>query len=358
MIIPTIMCGGAGTRLWPASRDSRPKHLLPLFDGMSTFQMTVLRFHGHEGFGRPVIITSADSRFQIAEQLAAVGAEADIILEPSRQDSAAAVATGAVHLAGRGAGDVCLILAADHKVDDPAAFRDACRAAAAGTEKGLIMTLGITPTGPATGYGYINPGAAVADKCFRVVQFREKPDAATASAYIRQGYLWNSGNFMFRPDVMTAAFASHAPAILAAVTDAYGKAARDADFIRLDREAFATAPKISVDFAIMEKTDAAGVTPCDAGWSDIGTWDALWEVSAKDSAGNAAIGDVVLHDAANSLISADGILVAAVGIRDLVIVAGRDAVMVAPMDRVGEVKALVEALKKAGRTEATQHPKT
>jgi mannose-1-phosphate guanylyltransferase / mannose-6-phosphate isomerase len=187
MIIPTIMCGGAGTRLWPASRDSMPKHLLPLFDGLSTFQMTVLRFHGHAGFGRPVVITSADSRFQIAEQLAAIGAEADIILEPSRQDSAAAVATGAVHLAARAPGDLCLVLAADHKVNDPSAFRAACLTAADGASQGLIMTLGVTPTEPATGYGYISPGAEVAKNCFRVVSFREKPDGPTAVAYIRDG---------------------------------------------------------------------------------------------------------------------------------------------------------------------------
>jgi mannose-1-phosphate guanylyltransferase / mannose-6-phosphate isomerase len=355
MIIPTIMCGGAGTRLWPASRDSRPKHVLPLFDGLSTFQTTVLRFKDHDGFGKPVIVTAADARFLIAEQLAAIGAEADIILEPSRQDSAAAVAVGLSHVAQRAAGGLCLVLAADHKVNDPAAFRDACRAAAKGAEAGLIMTLGVTPGFPSTGYGYIDPGEAVADKCFRIKMFREKPDVDTAKAYIVAGYLWNSGNFLFRPDVMAKEFRAFAPAILDAAENAYRKASRDADFIRLDAAAFAAAPKNSVDFAIMEKTAIAGVSPCDAGWSDIGTWDALWEASDKDAAGNAATGDTVLLDAANNLVSGDGILVTAVGVSDLVIVAGPDAVMVAPMSRAGEVKALVEALKKAGRREATQH---
>jgi mannose-1-phosphate guanylyltransferase / mannose-6-phosphate isomerase len=355
MIIPTIMCGGAGTRLWPASRDSMPKHLLPLFDGMSTFQMTVLRFKDQPGFGRPVVITAADSRFLIGTQLEAVGAEADIVLEPSRQDSAAAVAVGALHLAQRSPGDICLMLAADHKVDDEAAFRSACAAAAAAAERGLIMTLGITPTGPATGYGYINPGEAVADRCRRVAAFREKPDAATAQDYISKGYLWNSGNFLFRPDVMIAAYKTHAPAILAAAEAAYAKAERDKDFIRLDAASFAMAPKNSVDFAIMEKTDAAGVTPCDAGWSDIGTWDALWDASERNSDGNAVSGDVTLHDTSNSLVKGDGILVTAVGVTDLVIVANRDAVMVAPKSRSGEVKKVVEALKAGGRSEATDH---
>jgi mannose-1-phosphate guanylyltransferase / mannose-6-phosphate isomerase len=355
MIIPTIMCGGAGTRLWPASRDSMPKHLLPLFEGLSTFQMTVLRFKDHPGFGKPVVITAADSRFLIGAQLEAIGATADMILEPSRQDSAAAVAVSALHLAKRSPDDVCLMLAADHKVNDEAAFRAACVAAAAAAERGLIMTLGITPTGPATGYGYINPGERVADNCFRVIEFREKPDEATARNYIAKGYLWNSGNFLFRPDAMIAAFKAYAPAILAAAETAYDKAERDRDFIRLDAASFALTPKTSVDFAIMEKTDSAGVTPCDAGWSDIGTWDALWDASERDDDGNAASGDVVLHDASNSLVRGDGILVTAVGVSDLVIVANRDAVMVAPKSRSADVKKVVEALKAAGRSEATDH---
>jgi mannose-1-phosphate guanylyltransferase / mannose-6-phosphate isomerase len=355
MIIPTIMCGGAGTRLWPSSRDSMPKHLLPLFDGLSTFQSTVLRFLDQEGFGRPVIITSADSRFLIGSQLEAIGAEADIILEPSRQDSAAAVATGAVHLQSRAPGDICLMLASDHRVTDPAAFRASCRTAATEAAHGLIMTLGITPTGPATSYGYIHPGDAVSENCFRVREFREKPDAAKAAAFIASGYLWNSGNFLFRPDVMISQFRNFAPAVLAAAEGAYAGAERDKDFIRLDADIFKTSPKISVDFAIMEKTDVAGVTPCDAGWSDIGTWDALWEVSGHDGDGNAVSGDAVVHDARNSLIRADGILVTAVGVEDMVIVASRDAVLVAPRARAPEVKTIVDMLKVAGRSEATDH---
>jgi mannose-1-phosphate guanylyltransferase / mannose-6-phosphate isomerase len=217
------------------------------------------------------------------------------------------------------------------------------------------MTLGITPTGPATSYGYIHPGDAVSENCFRVREFREKPDAAKAAAFIASGYLWNSGNFLFRPDVMISQFRNFAPAVLAAAEGAYAGAERDKDFIRLDADIFKTSPKISVDFAIMEKTDVAGVTPCDAGWSDIGTWDALWEVSGHDGDGNAVSGDAVVHDARNSLIRADGILVTAVGVEDMVIVASRDAVLVAPRDRAPEVKTIVDMLKVAGRSEATDH---
>jgi mannose-1-phosphate guanylyltransferase / mannose-6-phosphate isomerase len=355
MIRPTIMCGGAGTRLWPASRDSMPKHLLPLFDGLSTFQMTALRFKDQPGFGRPVVITAADSRFLIAAQLAAIGAEADLILEPSRQDSAAAVAAGAIHLARQDDAASCLILAADHSILDPAAFRKACLVAETGAAAGYIMTLGITPTSPATGYGYINVGAAIAPGCHKIRAFREKPDLATAERYISEGYLWNSGNFLFRPADMIAAFTIHSPAILASVETAYAKATVDPDFIRLDAASFATAHKTSVDFAIMEKTDRAGVTPCDAGWSDIGTWDALWAASPQDGAGNAVSGDAVVLDTAGSIVRADGILVTTVGVTNMVVVASKDAVMVAPKSRAGEVKTIVQALKDTGRSEATDH---
>jgi mannose-1-phosphate guanylyltransferase/mannose-6-phosphate isomerase len=356
-IIPTIMCGGAGTRLWPASRDSLPKHLLPFNDGPSTFQRTVLRFKGAEGFGRPVIITSADARFLIAAQLQEIGVAADLILEPSRQDSAAAVATGAVHIAAtRGDDVVCLILAADHHIEDAPAFRASALAAAVGAERGLIMTLGIAPTWPATGYGYVAPGDAIpGTACARLKAFKEKPDAATAAAYIAEGYTWNSGNFLFRPGAMLRELESHAPDILEAARAAYGAAARDADYIRLDATAFARARKTSIDFAVMEKTAQAGVAPYAGDWSDIGSFDALWEVMPKDADGNALAGDAVAVGSRNSLVQGDGVLAAAVGVEDLVIVAMRDAVLVSTRARSGEVKALVETLRKQGRSEADSH---
>ncbi len=354
MIIPTIMCGGAGTRLWPASRDSMPKHLIAMFDGLSTFQLTVQRFAGHPGFGRPVIITSADSRFMIAQQLAEIGVEADLILEPSRQDSAAAVAVGALHAAARGGDNICLILAADHKIADVEAFRTACVVAAASASKGHIMTLGITPSFPSIGYGYIRLGAPMGGS-FALKEFREKPDSATAAKLIAEGCLWNSGNFLFLPSVMLAELQGFAPDILSATTTAYEQAVRDADFIRLDAESFKTAPRTSIDYAVMERTAKAGVTPFSGGWSDIGTWDALWDASPRDSDGNVVTGDVTVVDTRRSLIQSEGMLTTAVGVEDMVIVATRDAVLVAPRARSDEVKALVARLRADKRREADEH---
>lgn len=326
IIVPTIMCGGAGTRLWPASRESMPKHLLPMMGGLSTFQRTVTRFRDETGFGKPVVITSADSRFLIGEQLAAIGVEADIILEPSRQDSAAAVATGAIHLAAtRGPDAICLILAADHVIHDTRAFCAAAREAARGAAAGRIMTLGIKPTAPATGYGYIAPGDIIAGTAsFQLLEFKEKPDAETAARYIARGYLWNSGNFLFQARVMLAELEAHVPAILAAAREAYDSGNHDADFIRLDADAFKSAPKNSIDFAVMEKTKKAGVTPYNSDWSDIGTWDALWEASPQDEAGNVISGDVKTIGVRRSLVQSDGTLTTVVGLDDVVVVATKD----------------------------------
>jgi mannose-1-phosphate guanylyltransferase/mannose-6-phosphate isomerase len=356
LIIPTIMCGGAGTRLWPASRESLPKHLLPMFGGLSTLQRTVTRFAGDPSFGRPVIITGVDSRFLVGEQLAAIGVEADIILEPSRQDSAAAVATGALHVSKRDSQTLCLMLAADHMIRDAAGFRAAAREAGLAASLGYIMTLGVKPTQPATGYGYLASGAAIPDtQSFLLKQFREKPDAATAAAYIADGYLWNSGNFLFQPSVMLAELERYAPAILSAATTAYEKATRDADFIRLDAETFRTAPKTSIDFAVMEKTTRAGVTPYASDWSDIGTWDALWEASPQDGAANVISGDVAALGVSRSLIQSEGMLTTVVGLDDVVVVATKDAVLVSSRARSADVKDLVAQLRKDGRKEADEH---
>jgi mannose-1-phosphate guanylyltransferase / mannose-6-phosphate isomerase len=356
MIIPTIMCGGAGTRLWPASRESMPKHLLPMFGGLSTFQLTLTRFKGQAGFGKPVVITSADSRFMIGEQLEAIGVAADIILEPSRQDSAAAVATGAIHLAKRDPSSLCLMLAADHLIEDHEAFCAVARSAAEGAVKGFIMTLGIKPTAPATGYGYLSPGEAIeGTESFLLKEFKEKPDAKTAAQYIKQGYLWNSGNFLFKPQVMLAELEAFAPAILVAAKGAYDAGARDADFIRLDADIFKTAPKTSIDFAVMEKTTKAAVAPYASGWSDIGTWDALWEASPHDQAGNVVTGDVTLQGVSNSLVQSEGTLTAVVGLENIVVVATRDAVLVSSRERSGEVKELVAKLRADKRREADEH---
>ena len=354
-IVPVIMCGGSGTRLWPASRESMPKQFLPLLGPLSSFQTTAQRVSG-ERFGRLIVVATSDVRFIAAEQLGAIGVAADIVLEPERRDSAAAVAVAAC-LAGRhDPRAVALILAADHLVPDTAAFVEACEAAAEGARAGLIMTLGVAPTAPATGYGYIQPGAAVGEGAVRTVaRFIEKPDRDTARSYVAQGYLWNSGNFLFRADVMAAELKAHAPAVLAAARAAVERAAADLDFIRLDPASFAAAPRTSIDYAVMERTDKAGVLPVSFAWSDIGTWGALWDASARDADGNALRGSAEVVDTRNSFVHSDGMLTAVVGLDDVVVVATRDAVLVTSRERSDSVKHLVAQLKAKHRPEADDH---
>ncbi|MCP8938222.1 mannose-1-phosphate guanylyltransferase/mannose-6-phosphate isomerase [Alsobacter sp. SYSU M60028] len=354
-ITPVILCGGAGTRLWPASRESMPKQFMPLLGELSTFQETMLRVADGSVFGRAIVVTAADFRFVAAEQLQAIGVEADIVLEPARRDSAAAVAVAAEMAARRDPDSVVLALAADHLVRDAEAFVAACRRAAALARQGFVMTLGIAPDRPATGYGYISPGAPLGEGGARVERFVEKPDAATASRYVAEGYLWNSGNFLFRARDMREELAACAPATLAAASAALDAAVRDLDFIRLDARAFAAAPKISIDYAVMEKTQRAGVVPVDCGWSDVGSWTAVWEVSARDAEGNAVRGRASLVATRDSLVHSDGPIVGLVGVDNAVVVASRDAVLVTTRERAGEVKDLVAALRAAGEPEADAH---
>ena len=355
IIQPVIMCGGSGTRLWPASRESMPKQFIPLLQDLSSFQVTALRF-AHPAFARPLILASSDVRFIAAEQLQAIGVDAEIVLEPTRRDSGAAAAVAAC-LAGRQAPEtVALVVAADHLIDDTEAFVASCLAAAEGARAGLIMTLGVTPTSPATGYGYIQPGAAIAGtEARRVSRFVEKPDAETAARYIADGYLWNSGNFLFRADVMMAELKRHAPEVLAAAQAAVAAAASDLDFLRLDAAAFAKAPKISIDYAVMERTEAAGVLPVSFAWSDIGTWGAIWEASEQDPEGNAFKGRVEAVGTRNSLVHSDGVLTTLVGLDDVIVVATPDAVLVAARQGSDAVKDLVAKMKANGRLEVDEH---
>ena len=354
-IQPVIMCGGSGTRLWPASRESMPKQFIPILSELSSFQLTALRF-AHSGFAKPLILASSDVRFIAAEQLQAVGISAEIVLEPMRRDSAAAVAVAAC-LAQREASDtVALVVAADHLIEDTDAFVAACLIAAEHARQGLIMTLGINPTAAATGYGYIKPGTPIADTAAcRVAAFVEKPDVATATNYISEGYLWNSGNFMFRADIMTAELAKYAPEVLSAARLAVSAAKTDLDFIRLDADAFGKAPKTSIDYAVMERTEAAGVLPVSFSWSDVGTWAAIWEASARNSDGNALKGEVEVVGTRNSLIHSDGILTTVVGLDDVVVVSTPDAVLVSSREHADSVKDLVTKMKATGRLEVDEH---
>jgi mannose-1-phosphate guanylyltransferase/mannose-6-phosphate isomerase len=359
VIYPVILCGGSGTRLWPASRESMPKQFTALVDAQeSTFQATVQRVTDAATFARPTVITAADARFIVAEQLAQAGVAADILLEPERRDSAAAVAVAALHAAARDPQAVVLILAADHVIDDAPAFAAAARAAAGGARAGHIMTLGITPTKPATEYGYIRLGAALerVPDAHAVARFVEKPDAAGAEALIAEGALWNAGYFLFRADVMLAELRRHVPDVLDAAKSALEAATIDLDFVRLDAAAFGRAPKTSIDYAVMERTELAGVLPVSFAWSDVGTWDAVWSVLAHDAHGNAVRGRVELVETSNSLIHSEGEgLTTVVGLDDVVVVTTPDAVLVASKARSGQVKDLVAQLRAGGHPEADAH---
>ncbi|WP_438346113.1 mannose-1-phosphate guanylyltransferase/mannose-6-phosphate isomerase [Methylorubrum populi] len=358
-ILPVILCGGSGTRLWPASRESMPKQFTPLVDPTtSTFQATIRRVADPAVFARPTVIASAESRFIVAEQLAQTGIAADILLEPERRDSAAAVAVAALHGARRGPETVVLVMAADHVIEDAAAFARAAREAALGARLGQIMTLGITPTRPATEYGYIRTGGALPDapSLERVERFVEKPDAAGAERLIGEGALWNSGYFLFRADVMLAELKAHAPEVLEAARTALANAVTDLDFVRLEAVSFARAPKTSIDYAVMERTARAGVLAVSFAWSDVGTWDAVWGVLERDAQGNALRGRVELIGTRNSLVHSEGEgLTTVVGLEDVVVVTTPDAVLVASKAQSGRVKDLVSVLREKAHPEADAH---
>ena len=344
-IIPLIMCGGAGTRLWPASREVRPKQFLPLFGARSTFQDTLLRVSDADLFERPIVITNAAYRFMVLEQLAEIGVEADVLLEPARRDSGPAIAAGAAFAQTRDKDAVVLALAADHVVRDAPAFIAACREGLAATDGGRIVTFGIKPERPATEYGYINPGEAVSGEVRAVARFVEKPDQPTAAGYIKSGYFWNSGNFMFRADVLLDEYRKSDAASVEAVGTAVAKAGRDLGFVTLDPEAFGSAKAISIDYAVMEKTARAAVVPVSCGWSDVGSWHAVWELSEKDDQGNAAKGRAVFEDSRNCNVSSEKALIALEGVDDLVIVATEDAVLVSRQKDANGLKRLVAKLK-------------
>jgi mannose-1-phosphate guanylyltransferase/mannose-6-phosphate isomerase len=344
-IIPLIMCGGAGTRLWPASREVHPKQFLPLFGARSTFQNTMLRVSEATLFERPIVITNTAYRFMVLEQLAEIGLEADVLLEPMRRDSGPAIAAGAAFAQIRDKEAIVLALAADHVVNDVPAFIAACRQGLVAAEAGRIVTFGVQPERAATEYGYISPGKAISGAVRDVQKFVEKPDPATAADYIKAGYFWNSGNFMFRASVLLDEYRHVDAESVAAVTDSVVKAGRDLGFVTLDPAAFGSAKAISIDYAVMEKTARAAVVPVKCGWSDVGSWHAVWELSDKDDQGNAAQGPAVFEDSRNCNVSTDRALVALEGVDDLVVVATQDAVLVSRQKDANGLKRLVTKLK-------------
>jgi mannose-1-phosphate guanylyltransferase / mannose-6-phosphate isomerase len=356
-IVPVIMCGGAGTRLWPVSRESMPKQFVPLVGPGSTFQEVLTRVSDSGLFARPIIITNADFRFVVAEQLRERGIEADIVLEPMRRDSGPAVAVSALLAAERDRDAIVLVLAADHVVRKPDEFREACRRAAEAAAAGRIVTFGIEPTHPATNYGYIRPGEQLNGASVRAVQaFVEKPDAATAASYLADRYLWSSGNFLFRARTMLGEIERFEPTMAEAAKAAVRGLTRDLDFLRLAAEPFAHAPKKSIDYAVMERTKLAAVIPADFGWSDVGSWSTVWDILDHDEAGNATDGSVVMLDSRNSLVrSEDSMLTTVVGLDEVIVISTADAVLVASRAKAEQVKVLVEELKAKNHRAAIEH---
>jgi mannose-1-phosphate guanylyltransferase/mannose-6-phosphate isomerase len=356
-ILPVIMCGGAGTRLWPVSRDSLPKQFIPLVGAKSTFQTLVSALKGSDQFLPPLVITNHDYRFLVAEQLAEVGAEGQIVLEPMRRDSGPAVAVAAELAAARRPDLVVALLAADHAIGKAGEFLRLCGEAAGGAAEGRIVTFGIRPSTPATAYGYIRPGRPIAPQSAicKVEAFVEKPDLATAQKYIAEGYLWNSGNFVFRADVMQAEIRKFEPAMAECAARAVAGAKEDLNFLVLDPEAFAQATKKSIDYAVMERTDKAAVLPADYGWSDIGGWTAVGDLAGRDEAGNVVQGHGLVMEGRNVYVRSPDLLTTVVGLDDIIVVTTTDAVLVVKGSEAEKVKALVETLKQRKRPEATAH---
>ena len=358
-ILPVIMCGGSGTRVWPASRESLPKQFIPLVSDHSTFQMA-MEVLADDAFNMPVVISNHAYRFLVGEQLQKIGRTAHIVLEPQGRDSGPAVAVATEIAMKMGPDTVVAVLAADHVVRDKAGFVRLCIEAAAAARDGHIVTLGIEPNNPATGYGYIKPGEGLGQSgtVRKLERFVEKPDKATAERYIGEGYLWNSGNFFFRADVMEAELRAFEPEMIEAAAQAVQLSRTDLDFTLLDAESFAHATKKSIDYAVMERTAKAAVVPADIGWSDVGNWAAVWELSERDADGNSIRGHGAVLAARNVHVRSDDHLTTVVGVDDVIVVTTHDAVLVVGREHGDKVKQLVEKLRGMGRKEALEHKRS
>jgi mannose-1-phosphate guanylyltransferase len=355
MLTPVIMAGGAGTRLWPLSRRMLPKQFLPLSGDRSMLQQTLLRL-GELERSPATVVCNTEHRFLVAEQLLELNEmDGSIILEPVGRNTAPAIAVAALHALRQDDDPLLLVLAADHVIADAAAFHSAIEKAEALVRNDHLVTFGIVPHSPETGYGYIQRGDAV-DDGFAVSRFVEKPDQATAESYLSGGdYYWNSGMFLFRAKRYLEELERYRPDILAACRTAEGKGRKDLDFFRLDDLSFSSCPAESIDYAVMEKTERTVVVPLDAGWNDIGSWSALWEIDQKDQKNNAMKGDVMLFDTTDSLVHAESRLVTTVGVDNLVVIETKDVVLVADKDRAQNVKEIVDNLRANGRLEDQFH---
>lgn len=356
-IVPVVLAGGTGTRLWPLSRNSLPKQFLALTSDHTLFQDTLLRTPPGADFLDPVIVTNNDYRFYAQRQAEAIGVKPTVLLEPARRDSAPALIAAAAFVERRyGPDTLVLALASDHVVLEAEKFRESVMTAASAASEGYIVTFGIAPDSPRTSYGYIKPGAPLsADGAYKVASFVEKPDAATARRYLDEGYLWNSGNFLFPARLLVSEAQAFEPEIAAQAIQSVEQAVEDLGFVRLDEAAFRAAPSKSIDFAVLERTSRAAVVRGIFTWSDVGSWDAVHEIGASDGAGNVTKGPVELLDSRDNYVRSDGPLVTCIGLDNVTVVATGDAVLVMPTSRSQDVKGLVSTLKASNRNEVEEH---
>jgi len=358
-IIPVILSGGSGTRLWPLSRKQYPKQYLPLVGDNTMLQETILRLNGLDNLSDPIIVCNADHRFLVAEQCQQIDIKnPTILLEPIGRNTAPAIAAAALQSINGSDDAVLLVLSADHVIQDVEAFHQAINIASSQAEDGKLSTFGIVPTDANTGYGYIKSSTEQANGAYKVEEFVEKPDLQTAKSYLEQGnYLWNSGMFMFKANKLIDELTTHSPEIVMSVNNAVNNAEQDLDFIRLDKKAFESSPSDSIDYALMEKSDKVVVVPLDAQWNDIGAWSALHDIGTKDKNGNVIKGDVITQDTTNTYINANHHMVTTIGVDNLIVVDTADATFIATQDKALEVKSIVESLNSNGRDEGSMHRK-